>query len=96
MLITVLNDGGFEGEKLVEAVSTGPRADEIKATLRKSNADAIALGICGAPTFQVGPFLVWVMRFVSRSVPLLISIFLRRVKIEYSASCPLCKTRGAN
>lgn len=51
----VLDDAGFDGRALVEATSD-PR---IKARLRANTERALAEGVCGVPTMQVGGALFW-------------------------------------
>lgn len=51
-LAQVLDASGFDGARLVEAASD----PAIKLKLRENTAEAVALGACGAPSFQViGP-----------------------------------------
>lgn len=59
ILSQTLSLAGFNGDALLAAVTTGPRADLIKATLKRNNDEALKLGICGAPSYQVGEHLVW-------------------------------------
>ncbi|GAA96993.1 hypothetical protein E5Q_03668 [Mixia osmundae IAM 14324] len=58
-LLEVLNDAGFPGQILLDAVTTGDRAESLKAALRTNTDEAVALGFCGAPTFQIDEHLVW-------------------------------------
>lgn len=60
VLARVLMEAGFDGKKLIKDVSTGgSKAEVVKEQLKANNDEAIKLGICGAPTFQIGKHLVW-------------------------------------
>lgn len=47
VLTTVLTNAGFDGAKLVAAVTTGPKAAAVKEALIANTDEAVKLGICG-------------------------------------------------
>lgn len=59
VLEEVLQAASFDGKKLVAQVTTGPQAASIKSILKENTDEAVRIGICGAPTFQVGKTLIW-------------------------------------
>ncbi|KAK4057300.1 hypothetical protein OIO90_001797 [Microbotryomycetes sp. JL221] len=59
VLIQVLNEGGFNGKQLILNATSGTKSEAVKARLRANTEEAIAIGLCGAPTFQLGKTLVW-------------------------------------
>ncbi|KAK4048212.1 hypothetical protein OIV83_004917 [Microbotryomycetes sp. JL201] len=59
VLTQVLDAAGFNGRQLVLSATTGSKSEAAKARLRANTDEAVALGICGAPTFQLGKTLVW-------------------------------------
>lgn len=54
-LVAVLNEAGFEGPALL----AGTQDPSIKAALRANTERAVAAGVCGVPTCQVGGMLFW-------------------------------------
>ncbi|KAM0750379.1 thioredoxin-like protein [Meredithblackwellia eburnea MCA 4105] len=59
VLASVLTSAGFAGEKLVADATTGPRAAELKDKLKANTDEAVKLGLCGAPTYQIGKHVIW-------------------------------------
>ncbi|KAK4700647.1 hypothetical protein P7C70_g5596, partial [Phenoliferia sp. Uapishka_3] len=59
VLADVLLAAGFDGEKLVRDATTGAKSQTAKEILRANTEEAVTLGICGAPTFQVEKTLIW-------------------------------------
>ncbi|KAI9006885.1 thioredoxin-like protein [Hyaloraphidium curvatum] len=56
-LVQYLTKAGYDGQKLAsDAWGNSKAAGDL---LRKNTADAVASGICGFPTFQIGDDLVW-------------------------------------
>lgn len=60
-LIKVLNNAGLGGDMLVRhaAVDSTEEGKAARATLRANTEEAVKLGFCGAPTWQLGRHLVW-------------------------------------
>ncbi len=54
-LAAVLNAAGFDGPALIE----GTQDPAVKAALRANTEEAVAAGVCGAPTAMVGDTLFW-------------------------------------
>ncbi|KAL8277401.1 hypothetical protein RQP46_010241 [Phenoliferia psychrophenolica] len=59
VLADVLDAAGFAGAKLVLDATTGLKAEGVKEKLRSNTDEAVKLGICGAPTYQIGTTLIW-------------------------------------
>jgi 2-hydroxychromene-2-carboxylate isomerase len=67
VLAAVATAAGFDGPALVE----GTRSDAVKHALRTATEEAVARGLCGAPTFVVGDLLFWGqdrLHFVGRAL----------------------------
>jgi 2-hydroxychromene-2-carboxylate isomerase len=54
-LIAIAGEAGFDGASLV----AGTKVDAVKERLKQATADAVAAGLCGAPSFLVGDLLFW-------------------------------------
>ena len=58
-LVDVLSAAGLQGHELVKRITTEPEMSRLKAQIRKNTEDAVSLGICGVPTYQIGKHIVW-------------------------------------
>jgi len=60
VLAEVLTANGFNGKKIIADVSPGSSVLEaVKKRLSENTQQAFELGMCGAPTFQIGNRIVW-------------------------------------
>jgi hypothetical protein len=59
VLRAVLNEAGFRGTQLIADATDGDRSDWAREQLKTNTAEAVRLGLCGAPTYQFEDYLVW-------------------------------------